>query len=117
MFFVIIPRPALLDLFDTVRQGIIVEIRDVEDPLGCVESVKCQYLKPGLVTDMNCCEEGGGQDECSHVFQPLIGHNPDVFQVVALLDEPNRVLHPPAGQIPLHYPPEKPYGDAAWARW
>ncbi len=94
------------NLFDPVGKRIITKTGDTEDPLCGPESMKRQYLKLWLVADMDRCEERGGQNQRSHVFQPLVRHYSDVFQVVTLLDESDGLLHSPAGQIGLYHPPE-----------
>jgi len=50
------------NLSNSVSKDIIAEVGNTEDSLCGVKSVKGQYLKFGLVPDVNRCEEGNGQD-------------------------------------------------------
>jgi hypothetical protein len=51
-------------------------------------------------------EEGDGVDQDGHVAQALVGQHRNVFQVIALLDEADRLLDGPAGEIGADHPPE-----------
>ncbi len=61
--------------FDAVSQSVITEIRDSKDALCGVEVVQSQNLDLGQVSDTNCGEESGGQNQSSYVSQSLIGQN------------------------------------------
>lgn len=42
-----------------------------------------------------------GQDQNHHRPKPFVAQQPDVLNLVALLDEADRLLDPPAGEIAL----------------
>ena len=92
--------------FDTVSQSVVPEIRNAKDALCSVESVQGKDLELGNLSDANCGKECSGQNQSSHVFQSLIGQNPDVLNVIALFDEPDGLLNAPAGEISLNHPPQ-----------
>ncbi len=41
-----------------------------------------------------------------HVAQALVAQHPDVFEIVALLDEADGLLDAPAAEIGGHHPPQ-----------
>ena len=91
---------------DPISKGIISEIRNSKNALCRIQSVERKNLKLGLIAYLDRSKESRNQFQRSHILESLVGQNPYVFKVVALLDETDRVFNAPTGEIGLNNPPE-----------
>ena len=105
------------DFADTVSDSVEPKIGNAEQTLGGFQQMACQDVELDPSSQDHGGEEGDGVDQDGHVAQALIGQHPDVFQIVALLDEADRFLDAPAGEIGADHPPRGRCGSCAKAGW
>jgi len=91
---------------DPVGQGIEAEVGNPEQTPGRPEHMAGEDPELCAQAEISHREVGRRQDQRHHVLKTDIGQKPDVFQLIGLFDEADRLLDCPAGHIALDGPPE-----------
>ena len=84
-----------------VRERVEEELRHVVEPLVHALDVRDEHVLPDAAPEPRGGEVRRDEDERGHVPPARVGHHADVLEAVALLDEADRLLYPPPGQVAL----------------
>ena len=91
--------------FDPIGKGIVAEVGDSEDTLGCFKDMEGKDFEFGPGAHLDSRKKGCSQDQRGDSLEALIGQNPNILQIIALLDKANRLFYPPPCYIRCHNPP------------
>ena len=91
---------------DPVGQGIEAEVGDPEQPTGSLEHMVGEDAQLCPQAEIGHREVRRRRNQRHHVLKTDIGQKPDVFQLIRLFDEPDRLLDRPSCHVALHGPPE-----------
>ena len=98
------PREGALESF---RDRVVRELRDFLESLREVCEVFGEDLPLDVTPEPDGGEVGRRQDDRGHVADAPVRVNAHVLETVGLLDEPDRLLDPPAREISLDDPPHR----------
>ena len=92
--------------FDPIGKGIVAEVGNSEDTLGRFQDMEGKDFEFCPCAYVDGRKKGCGEDQRTDSLEPAIGQDPNILQIVALLDEADRLLYPPARHIGSHNPPQ-----------
>jgi len=95
------------ELADPIGQGVESEVGDAEDMLRSAEHMAGQDPELHPQAQVDGGEVGRGCHQHHQSLKTMIGQAPHVLQTVALLDEPDDILDPPAGDVGLDDMPDR----------
>ena len=97
---------------DPVGEGVVVEVRDAEEAFGDLRDVIREDGKFEVLAEVDGGEEGNGDNDGHHVAEAIVVEKAKVFEVIALLDEADRFLDHPTGEVALSPRSHAPRGNA-----
>lgn len=89
-----------------VGHGIEAEVGDSEQPPGRSEHMTGEDVQLCSQAQIGHREVGRLRDQRHHVLKRDIGQQPDVFLLIRLFDEPDRLLDRPSCHVALYGQPE-----------
>ena len=90
----------------SIRQRVVLEIRNPKDPLGRFENVTGHDFQSLPRVQHDRGKGHHGQQERKQVLQARILEHAHILQVITLLDEADRLLNTPPPKIRSHEPPQ-----------
>ena len=79
--------------FDPIGKAIVAEVGDFEDTLNRFQDIEGKDFEFGPGAYVDGCKKGCSQDQRGDSMEPLIGQDPNILQIVPLLDKENHLLY------------------------
>ena len=87
---------------DPIGQGVEAEVGDPEQSAGGLEHMAGEDPKFNPQAQIGHREVSGRHDQRHNYLKPDLGQKANVFLLIGLFDEPDRLHDRPAGHIALH---------------